>query len=158
MAGCESQTVQPEMSETASDVPAEKSIVDLGALIALIGDDPEVIAETLDIFARGAKQASASIRLAVRNGSAASAGEAAHKFKSGARAIGATRLDDVCARIEELAGVGDIRSIAAAWPSYETEMEAVWRFLETQGATSPPPHQAVGSPLAHAGQPAAQEP
>ncbi len=54
MAGCESQTVQPEMSEAASDVPAEKSIVDLGALIALIGDDPEVIAETLDIFVEAA--------------------------------------------------------------------------------------------------------
>jgi CheY-like chemotaxis protein len=127
---------QPADSTTLSDAsitsatPATVSKpLDVAVLAALVGDNPEVIGEFLEDFRRSARQCAAELRSAITAGRAAQAGALAHRLKSSARSVGALRLGELCAEIEQAGNVGQIEVLAALLPRFETEMAAVGEYL-----------------------------
>ncbi len=138
-----------------------ESVVDLHALVELIGDDRDQIAEVLETFRRGALQASKVLHDAVVAGSVQVVADTTHKLKSGARTIGAMRLGQICAEIEQLAATGRVDAIAAALPSCQAEMDAVLGFLEDRRraqSRSGTLADLAACATADAGSPGSQEP
>ena len=103
---------------------------DLAVLVALVGSDRRVMEDMLIAFRRSAARSSAEIMRALAVDDAAAAADAAHMLKSGARSIGAERLCDVCASIEEAAERDDRAAATALRPRFGTEMEALDLFLD----------------------------
>ncbi|MEO8056696.1 MAG: PAS domain S-box protein [Burkholderiales bacterium] len=120
--GSQGPRVEPEPIAAAAD---------LDVLIALIGDDPAAIDEVLKAFRVSAVQASRDLNLSARTGSLRIASETAHRLKSGASALGATRLADVCSVIEATAETGGAAVLSALLPRFELELNAVYRFLDS---------------------------
>jgi CheY-like chemotaxis protein len=127
----------PAARSGTTDVAREPA-ADLNVLIELVGDDPEVIGELLDVFRRGATQARDEMRQGVAQGSAREVADAAHKLKSGASSIGARRLAAICAEMEAAVQARQSDRLGALLVRFEAELEAVRRFLQ-----SPPPHRPV---------------
>jgi two-component system, sensor histidine kinase and response regulator len=103
---------------------------DLGVLAALVGNDPTVITEVLHAFCLTAARSSAELSEGIRTGAWRVAADAAHKLKSAARSIGAVRLGDLCAQVEQGAEAGRSGELKALLPLFEAESIAVLRFLE----------------------------
>ncbi|MEP7297186.1 MAG: response regulator [Burkholderiales bacterium] len=106
-------------------------VANLDVLIELIGDDPAAIDEVLTAFRVSAEQASRDLNLSARTGSLRVASETAHRLKSGARTLGATRLAEVCSAIEANAEAGGIAALSALLPRFEAELRAVYLFLNS---------------------------
>ncbi len=104
---------------------------DLDVLIALIGDDPAAIDEVLRAFRVSAEQASRDLSRSARTGSLRLASETAHRLKSGASTIGASRLAEVCSVIEANAEAGGVAALSPLLLRFETELQAVYRFLDS---------------------------
>ncbi len=110
--------------------PAAPRSVDLNVLADLVGDDPAVIAEVLDAFRQSATLHAAAMTRSIAVGDTPAASDAAHKLKSGARAIGALRLGDLCERIEALATSRKAGELTALLPLFEAEWGAVVQSLD----------------------------
>ncbi len=106
--------------------------IDLDVLAEFVGDDPVVIADMVQAFRQSAAQSSAELEQALNAGSMQAVADAAHKLKSSARAIGGTRLGQLCADIE--AGVEARRSdeLNALVQLFRVELKAVNSFLATR--------------------------
>jgi two-component system, sensor histidine kinase and response regulator len=100
--------------------------VDLNVLVALVGDDPLALAGVLRAFRLSVEQMAHELLLAASAGSQQALAAAAHKMKSGARAIGAARLAEVCAAIEEAGGDPIVHTLL---PQLHGELQAVLAFL-----------------------------
>ncbi len=125
----------PRLSEPAPDAPAAIAPppVDLDVLSELIGDDAQVLQEVLDAF-RANTARSAHEFVQAQGGAAVQAvAEIAHKLKSAARSIGAARLGQICADIEEVS-ISAPRSaaLAALMAAFDSELRAVHQFLDTR--------------------------
>jgi two-component system sensor histidine kinase/response regulator len=120
------QPAAPSRSGRAAEAPA----VNLDVLSTLVGDDAAVISEVLTAFRESAALCGAEIAHAIATGAAQAASDAAHKLKSAARTIGALRLGDLCARIEELAQGQKTGVLKALLPVFEAEWAAVLRSLD----------------------------
>jgi PAS domain S-box-containing protein len=120
------------------DAPAN-----LDVLAALVGNDPRVIEEMLQAFRRSADRSSGEIMRALTGNDAGSAANAAHMLKSGARSIGASALCDVCASIEEAAERGNLDALRTLRSRFESEMDAVDRFLDEVQANGTDTHHAI---------------
>lgn len=81
-------------------------VYDRAALAALVGDDPAVLAETLDLFASTARAWQHECARAQESDDRACLARLGHRLKSSARAIGATELADACAALEQSAERG----------------------------------------------------
>jgi PAS domain S-box-containing protein len=107
-------------------------VLDLSALVALVGDDPAVLRSVLRAFRVSVEQLADELRLVATAGPRQALTAVAHKMKSGARAIGAARLAEVCAAIEQCGGeqVGN-----GLLPQLQAELQAVLAFLDrTEGS------------------------
>jgi HPt (histidine-containing phosphotransfer) domain-containing protein len=121
------------------------SLVDLGTLAAIVGDDPAVIQEVIEAFDVNATEASREIHRGLTSGAPAAVAEAAHKLKSGANSIGARRLAALCEAMEEAANAGSVEQMSALVYQFDAELNDVLRFLASTsarrqaptGATSP---------------------
>jgi len=120
----------PSLEHSLVDVDAPTEAADLAVLIALVGNDRKVIGEMLQAFRRSAARSSSEIMRALLDDDAGAAADAAHMLKSGARSIGAQRLCDVCASIEEVAGRGEVDALPGLRPRFKIEMDALDRFLD----------------------------
>jgi two-component system sensor histidine kinase/response regulator len=105
---------------------------DLSVLRALVGDDEVAIDEVLKVFRAGAEESRADLRRAIANGSCKSVSATAHKFKSAARSIGASRLGELCADVELLADAGQSDKLLMALPSLEAELGVLLSFLASR--------------------------
>jgi len=106
--------------------------IDLDILVSLVGDDPDAISSVLGKFSANADRLGHALLEAARDGHTAAVAEAAHTLKSGARAIGATRLGALCEALQDAAETGDPDSIGKRIPDFETELEAVRQFLRAR--------------------------
>lgn len=86
---------------------------DAGALRELVGDEPALVLEILAYFDEVASGMRADLLVAAAAGDAAGAGMLAHRLKSSARSVGATRLGLLCARLEERAAAAQGEDLAA---------------------------------------------
>jgi len=122
----------PLASETTSGAPVSISPpADLSVLAELIGDDPTVMKEVLEAFRTSTAQSALELERAHAGGALQSMADITHKLKSAARAIGAARLGQLCADIEE-AATSTPRSTALLplVAAFESELRAVHEFLD----------------------------
>jgi HPt (histidine-containing phosphotransfer) domain-containing protein len=99
-------------------------------LSTLVGNDAAVIEEVLTAFRESATLSGAEMTQCIATGAAQATSALAHKLKSAARAIGALRLGDLCARIEELAQARKTGALKALLPLFDAEWTAVLRSLD----------------------------
>jgi PAS domain S-box-containing protein len=109
---------------------AEPPAVNLDVLSALVGNDAAVIEEVLTAFRESATLSGAEMTQGIATGAAQATSDAAHKLKSAARAIGALRLGDLCARIEETAQARKAGELKALLPLFQAEWAAVLQSLD----------------------------
>ena len=116
----------PLAPQTAPSLP-----VDVSVLKTLVGDDVVVVHEFLRDFRTSSARIAAELRAAYQAGQAAAAGAAAHKLKSSARSVGALKLGDLCADLEQAGKDGGNETLAALLPGFEQELVAVDGCLDS---------------------------
>ncbi len=125
----------PGPSEATPEAPARIAPppADLGVLAELIGDDRQVMQEVLEAFRANTARSALELARAQADGAVQAVVDIAHKLKSAARAIGAARLGQICADIEE-AATSSPRSTAlnALMAAFGSELRAVHHFLDTR--------------------------
>jgi HPt (histidine-containing phosphotransfer) domain-containing protein len=75
---------------------------------------------------------------AAQAGAAQAVASAAHRFKSGARSIGALRLGELCASVEDAALAGRSEALALLLPRLQAELAAVQLALDSRPGTGWP--------------------
>jgi two-component system sensor histidine kinase/response regulator len=105
--------------------------VDLSVLKSLVGDDPTVIREFLCDFRISAAKTAAELKSAYENDQTAQAGALAHKLKSSARSVGALKLGELCAAIEQADKAGRVDALADLVRRFEVEISAVYEYLDS---------------------------
>lgn len=124
--------VTPE--ESAADIQTTAP-VDVSILESLVGKDPDIIREFLREFRGNASEIAAQLRQAAQQHQFDLLKAAAHKLKSSARSVGAVRLGEWCAKIEQAAKDHNEQELTTLLPHFEAEMKAVDRYLETLDKT-----------------------
>jgi CheY-like chemotaxis protein/HPt (histidine-containing phosphotransfer) domain-containing protein len=96
--------------QAASKQPqeAERVLFDPLALVPLIGDDAQVIAEVLNDFLAASEAIILEIGHSLQNSDAQAGGKAGHKLKSSARSVGANVLADLCMSLEAAGKANDL--------------------------------------------------
>jgi CheY-like chemotaxis protein len=110
-------------------LPGADLAVDVDVLKALIGADPALLREFLQDFRVGANRIAGQLRPACEARDPAAVVALVHKLKSSARSVGALRLGDHCARMEEAGLAGDSDAITALLPGFDSSMARVEEFL-----------------------------
>jgi PAS domain S-box-containing protein len=103
--------------------------VDPRVLADLIGDDPAVLREFMQDFARSATLACSELAAALQCGDELRGAATAHRLKSSARAIGAIRLGDLCDRLESAMQSSDLEAQVLARAAFETELVRVQEWI-----------------------------
>ena len=116
----------PSAPQTAAPVP-----VDVGILERLVGNDPAVIRDFLQDFRASSARIAAELRAACQRSEATAAGAAAHKLKSSALSVGALKLGDLCAEMEQAGKAGENETLAALLPRFEQELIAAEGCLDS---------------------------
>jgi signal transduction histidine kinase/CheY-like chemotaxis protein/HPt (histidine-containing phosphotransfer) domain-containing protein len=111
--------------------------VDVSVLKALIGTDPKIIKEVLQDFRVSGARLAADLAAACTAQRTEQAAAIAHKFKSSARSVGAIKLGELCADIENAAHAADLPALAALLPDFQTETRAVDQWLSNPYTHSP---------------------
>jgi PAS domain S-box-containing protein len=127
----------PVESATTTLQPTASAPVDVSALEALIGTDPQVIKEVLQDFRVSAARLSADLAAACAARRAAQAAAIAHKLKSSARSVGALKLGELCAAIEIAGHAGDFTAVATLLPDFDTEIRTVDEWLSNLHVRDP---------------------
>jgi HPt (histidine-containing phosphotransfer) domain-containing protein len=124
--------------------------VDLSALTDLLGDDPQVMEAVLSVFRKSTRGTAEAMARAHASGEIRTMCDLAHKLKSGALSIGAARLGQVCAEIEDAAAGPDTEKLRLLAAAFDLELQAVQRYLDQhQGIdglqpTTPPSGSTLG--------------
>jgi len=133
----------PVNSPAAPRQPTGSVPVDVGALEALIGTDPQVIKEVLQDFRVSAVRLSVDLAAVCAAQRADQTAAIAHKLKSSARSAGALRLGELCAEIEIAGHAGDLTAVAALLPDFEKEIRTVDEWLSSLSVRDPTTEQSA---------------
>uniref|UniRef100_UPI0025E1A6F8 ATP-binding protein n=1 Tax=Thiocapsa sp. TaxID=2024551 RepID=UPI0025E1A6F8 len=105
--------------------------VNLGVLANFIGDDPGVMQDVLKSFRASTRSSALAMTKAHAVGGTRTMFEVAHKLKSAARAIGAARLGQICADIEEVTATAqDTRALDPMLACFLEELLTVHAYLD----------------------------
>jgi signal transduction histidine kinase/DNA-binding response OmpR family regulator len=121
---------------TSSAPVSAPPAIDANVLRSLIGNDESVIREVMRDFEVSAARLASEISIACAARDAVAATAAAHKFKSSARSVGASRLAQVCAAIEVAGTAGDVIALDTLLPKFDAEMAAVDAYLHAASASN----------------------
>jgi PAS domain S-box-containing protein len=116
-------------TESGNPCSAAGTVVDLGVLIDLVGDDPATVAGLVDEFRRCAVRCRGRLLDAWRATDLAGMAGAAHALKSAARSMGAAALAATCEAIEQGARAQAPAISGALVALFEDRVEAVLRAL-----------------------------
>ncbi len=130
----------PVASPGAASSAAAPAAVQVHVLEALVGSDPQVIAELLREFQVSATQLGTDLAEACAAGRAAEAAQLAHKLKSSARSVGALELGELCAAIETAGKAGESAALRTLLPPFSAALAAVIDHLREL-------HRAVPQPI-----------
>ena len=121
----------PDLTAPLAPQAAASLAVDVSVLKALVGDDAAVICDFLQDFRASSARIAAELRATCQRGQATAAGAAAHKLKSSAFSVGALKLGDLCAEMEQAGKAGENEPLAALLPRFEQELLAVEACLDS---------------------------
>jgi PAS domain S-box-containing protein len=105
--------------------------VDVHVLEELVGNDPEMIREMLQDYQSDAEKIATELRTAYQGGQMTAVGGLAHKLKSSSRSVGALRLGELCAKMEQAGKSNDAQALAELLPSFDTEIIKVDAYLNS---------------------------
>ncbi len=135
------ETAGPAESASAAggeaSAASEAAAVDLKVLAALVGDDPQLIAEFVRDFSGSAARSADDLIAAAEGGHSRDAAEIAHKLKSSARTMGALKLGDLCEGLEDAGLDGNASALMELLAKFRTEMTAVQQALGSATADDP---------------------
>jgi CheY-like chemotaxis protein len=118
----------PTLPVSAPD--AAPAPVDLAVLRAMIGDDPANMNFVLRSFRQSAAVSQRELSHPPTGATGGAIADTAHKFKSAARSVGAMRLGDLCAQIEQAAASPSSEELAVLMPLCLAEADAVFRYVD----------------------------
>jgi PAS domain S-box-containing protein len=104
--------------------------VDEAALPRLIGADPRGLSCFYSEFGLVASKSAAVLDDAVRRRAYGEVAATAHALKGSAASIGALRLAEFCAEVEEGARAGDASAVDGGWVAFGIELAAVRRWID----------------------------
>ncbi|MBX7183964.1 MAG: response regulator [Vicinamibacteria bacterium] len=127
---------KPQASVPAPRDAGEKTAdagppVDIAVLEELVGRDPDVILEFLRAFWISTAKTVSEIVAASEARDAAKVADLAHKLKAPARSVGALRLAQVCADLQQSAAIADFEALGGLLPRLEAEKTGVEEYLRT---------------------------
>jgi two-component system, sensor histidine kinase and response regulator len=120
----------PSMGPLHAPLPSSAP-VQVSALEALVGDDPQLIREFLQEFGVNAARLVAELAAACKERQPQSAADVAHKLKSSSRSVGALRLSDLAASMEAAGNARDLTALRELLPDCEAEMGLVDDYLRS---------------------------
>jgi CheY-like chemotaxis protein len=126
----ELRTAGPASPETLLAATVQSPLVDLSVIHGIVGDDPDVLAEILQVFRDSAVQSSREMHGFAAEMQVQAVADVAHRMKSGARSIGARRLADTCAEIEETKHFAQTAQLDALLRRFDSELAAVLAFID----------------------------
>jgi two-component system, sensor histidine kinase and response regulator len=133
----EAQSEQ-ESADTSSALPSaettdqtDEAPVNVHILEGFVGDDPEVIKDMLQDYRLSATQTAAELRTALQSNQLTTVGLIAHKLKSSSRSVGALKLGDICAEIEQAGKNNDRESLDSLFIQFDKTLKAVETYLDT---------------------------
>ncbi len=135
-------SVTATLPATANSPVTAPAAVQVRVLAALVGSDPQVIAELLREFQASAAQLGAALLEAGAAGRAAEAARIAHKLKSSARSVGALELGELCAAVETAGTAGEAATLQALLPRFSAALAAVNDYLSDWHCAAPQPQPA----------------
>jgi len=112
-----------------ADAAPSSAPLDVQVLSQLVGNDPSVIADFLQSFRDSAARTARELHLAHSAGNASATVAAVHKLKSAARSVGAMRLGNLCADMEQAGSAGQLDALALAFEHFKSEMAVVDNHL-----------------------------
>jgi two-component system sensor histidine kinase/response regulator len=117
----------PKSGKETSDTgqTSAPGATDLRVLADLVGDDPRLIAEFVREFSASAARLADDLSNAALVGRTQDVADIAHKLKSSARSLGAMKLGDLCASLEEAGRTRQLQTLADLVPAFHAEMTAV---------------------------------
>jgi PAS domain S-box-containing protein len=92
--------------------------LDLSVLKSLVGDDPQVLRDLLGDYRASLRRHAAEMRSALAAAELGKVSALAHRLKSSSRSVGALRLGDLCATVENVCKVGDKEALAGLMPGF----------------------------------------
>ncbi len=120
----------PSSTAPVVAVSHELASFDVSVLADLVGDDAATTTEFLTDYLASAQRLMAAMRQAVNAHQATQAGTSAHKLKSSSRSVGALRLGDLCADVENASRTIDVAAIDAGVTALEHEWAIVVPLIE----------------------------
>ncbi|MEZ4391767.1 MAG: PAS domain S-box protein [Polyangiales bacterium] len=125
-----------DLEATGQSLPAAPveapATLDVKALEALVGSEPEVIRTFLSEFRAAAQRDAEALRGALSAGDLTAVGRVAHRLKSSSRSVGALALADQCARLEAAAKRHALDEVTASMRPFELSVTQVVRALSEQ--------------------------
>jgi signal transduction histidine kinase/CheY-like chemotaxis protein/HPt (histidine-containing phosphotransfer) domain-containing protein len=130
----------PKTANESSDAgqTLRPGATDLGVLAELVGDDPRLISEFVREFSVSAALLADELSNAALAGRTGDVADIAHKLKSSARSLGAIKLGDLCASLEEAGRARHLQALADLVPTFRAEMTTVQNELSATIADSLP--------------------
>lgn len=117
-----------DASVTASSEAGEAA-VDVHVLEELVGNDPDTVKEMLQDFRVNAAKTAAELHTNYKKGELETVGSISHKLKSSSRSVGAMKLGELCAEMEQAGKNGDQDAIDALLPRFDAELKRVEAYL-----------------------------
>jgi HPt (histidine-containing phosphotransfer) domain-containing protein len=115
-------------------------VFNLSVLTDLVGDDPAILVDFLQLFRRTAVSTVEEIDSAWQTQHLPGLAHIAHRFKSSARSVGAILLADLCASLERHASEEDANGCASLLPQIHVAVEHVnaeiTNYIESTGLDS----------------------
>ncbi len=94
--------------------------------------DPKLIVEVINLFLEDAPMRLEAMRAALTAGDAAAIGKTAHALKGGCHYVAATRMADLCNKLEDMGRAGSIEGMEGRLSELEEEFGRVRYFLEAE--------------------------
>jgi PAS domain S-box-containing protein len=108
----------------------ENKHVDMSVLATVIGDDPEILHEFYREYLAATRVLTAELHRASAARDTKRIANLAHRQKGSCRAIGAVRLGDLCAELEQAARAGSVRKSLRLIEQFELTAEKVNREID----------------------------
>lgn len=107
-----------------------ENVMDVTILEGFIGNDKVKVREFLRDYRVAAQQLQGELHQAARQGELQQLASLAHRLKSSSRWVGATRLGELCAKLEMLGREGKQQAVSQCLPVFDVNHAAVMSAIE----------------------------